>query len=266
MNFDLSLESIKKTVKGWLPFTYMIVGLFALRSSLVEPYVVPTGSMEPTLKTGDRLYALKCAYDLKIPFTNTTLLKFADVKRGDVILFQAPHKPEYTYVKRAIGLPGDKIEFRDGMLYVNGAAMEKAEYPHRDILYDIERNYDKRLYLENLTGVKHYVILDGMHDHTGSRYTEPLTVPEGHLFAVGDNRDNSYDSRAWGFVPMENLKGKAMFIWFSGWDPLLKESMIEQHSLPMMIVYFVVDFFRFIIDWAKGDAWIRYEKIGTLIH
>lgn len=254
------------SLKDSLPLFYLIIGLFALRSSLVEPYVVPTGSMEPTLKTGDRLYALKCAYDLKFPFTNWSLLHVSEVKRGDVILFQAPHRPEMTYVKRAVGLPGDRLEIQDGVLYVNGQEISKAEFPDRNILYDIDRNTDKKLYVENLTGKKHFVILDSLMDGNPTRYLEPITVPEGHLFAVGDNRDNSYDSRAWGFVPMENLKGKALFIWFSGWDPLLKENMVKEHSIAMQIVYFVVDFFRFILDWVQGQAWIRYEKIGTLIH
>jgi signal peptidase I len=187
------------------------------------------------------------------------------VKRGDVILFQAPRRPEMTYVKRAIGLPGDKLEIQNGVLYVNGQEMKKSEYPDRSVLYDIERSPDKRLYVEDLTGRNHFVILDSMLDGNPSRNLEPITVPEGHLFAVGDNRDNSYDSRAWGFVPVENLKGKAMFIWFSGWDPLLKENMVKEHSIPMQIFYFVVDFFRFIGDWIQGQAWIRYEKIGTLI-
>jgi len=260
-----------ESLKNSLPLLYLILGLFALRSSVVEPYVVPTGSMEPTLKPGDRLYALKCAYDLKLPFTNWTLLHFSNIKRGDVILFQAPHRPEMTYVKRAVGLPGDRLEFRDGVLYVNGEEVSKAEFPNRDILYDIERNSDKRLYVENLTGRKHFVILDSFHDGSPRRSMETLIVPENHFFAVGDNRDNSYDSREWPrdgfspFVPMENLKGKAMFIWFSGWDPLLKENMIKEHSLIGQIFYFVVDFFRFIFDWARGDAHVRFEKIGTLI-
>ncbi len=255
-----------QSIKNFSQLLLLILGLFALRSSLVEPYVVPTGSMEPTLKTGDRLYALKCAYDFKFPFTNRTLFHLGEVKRGDVILFQAPHRPEMTYVKRAVGLPGDRLEIQNGVLYVNGQEMLKSEFSDRSIMYDIERNSDKRLYVENLTGKKHFVILDSLADGNPSRYLEPITVPEGHLFAVGDNRDNSYDSRAWGFVPMDNLKGKALFIWFSGWDPLLKESMVQQHSLLEQIAYFVIDFFRFTFDWIRGEAWIRYEKIGTLIH
>lgn len=252
-------------IQSSLPLVYLILALFALRWTIVEPYVVPTGSMEPTLKTGDRLYALKCAYDIRLPFTDIILFRTGRVKRGDVILFRAPRDPSITYVKRAIGLPGDKLEFRNGALFVNGKEAEKNLFPNRDVMYDIENESRKRLFLEDLTGVKHYVILDSYHDDSHNRSLEEITVPEGHYFAVGDNRDNSYDSRAWGFVPEESLKGKAMFIWYSSWDPLLKESMIADYSLPMRIVMFFVDFGRFFVHLFQDEAWIRYERVGTYI-
>jgi signal peptidase I len=224
-------DSGKKTnrLKEILPVVYLVVGLLALRWTVVEPYVVPTGSMEPTLKTGDRLYALKCAYEVRFPFTEYTLLKIGDVKRGDVILFKAPRDPGITYVKRAIGLPGDRIEFRSGALWVNGKEMVKTPAKDNAIMSDIPRHAEKTLYLEDLTGVNHYVILDNFIPQV--RDMEEIVVPEDHLFAIGDNRDNSHDSRAWGFVPMKYLKGKAMFIWFSSRD-----------YVP------------------------RYERVGTLIH
>jgi len=206
-----------------MPYVYLIAALLAVRSSIVEPYVVPTGSMEPTLKTGDRLYALKCAYDVRVPILEWifptdgwTLFRTSAVKRGDVILFIAPHNPSVTYVKRAIGLPGDKLEFRQGALFVNGKQMVKGEHPREPVMYDIERKFDKTLFIENLDGVKHYVILDSVYQP--HRDFPEITVPPEHLFAVGDNRDNSLDSRSWGFVPMKNLKGRAMFIWFSSWE------------------------------------------------
>lgn len=232
------------TIKGALPLIYLVVTLLALRWTVVEPYVVPTPSMEPTLKTGDRLYALKCAYDIRFPFTDWTLIDVAPVQRGDVILFIPPHEPDKTYVKRAIGLPGDEIEVRAGVIYINGVEVAKELYPDRSIMYDIDNAENKSLYSEKLGTVNHYVILDNyqpayrnhpplpeeerrMHP---SQYSTVTHVPDGHVFAMGDNRDHSFDSRGWGLVPMKSMKGKAMFIWFSIWD------------------------------WR-----IRYERIGTLI-
>jgi len=216
-------SKVAHTIKSSLPLLYLIIALFALRWTIVEPYVVPTGSMEPTLKPGDRLYALKCAYDVRFPFTEWILFRTGTVKRGDVILFRAPRDPSITYVKRAIGLPGDRLEYREGVLYVNGQEVPKFQFPETEVMYDIERKDDKTLYLELLSDVRHYVILDEA--FARSRYFQEqqmpftkVTVPPDHFFAIGDNRDNSHDSRAWGFVPMQNLKGRAMFIWFSSWN------------------------------------------------
>jgi signal peptidase I len=221
-------EKASKLFQGTLPLIYLIVALLALRWTIVEPYVVPTGSMEPTLKPGDRLYALKCAYDVRFPFTDWVLFHTGQVKRGDVILFRAPRDPSVTYVKRAVGLPGDHIRFSEGRLFINGEEIKKSpvppENPIRQVMYDIDNQEDKTLYLEQLGKVRHYVVLDNRVNETSGdegyhhRYMEEIEVPPHHYFAVGDNRDNSYDSRAWGFVPEENLKGRAMFIWFSSWD------------------------------------------------
>ena len=216
--------SPKNVMKSLLPIIYLFIILFALRWTLVEPYVVPTGSMEPTLKTGDRLYALKCAYDIRFPFTDWVLFRTQDVKRGDVILFRNPNDPGIIFVKRAIGLPGDRIEYRDGQLFVNGVEVTKTVFPDSKIMYDIENANQKTLYLETLGGVRHYVIMDNLPADLRS-YVErermkyiSVTVPENMFFAMGDNRDNSSDSRFWGFVPRINLKGRAMFLWFSSWD------------------------------------------------
>jgi signal peptidase I len=215
-----SKAKAKNLVKSSLPLTYLIIALLALRWTVVEPYVVPTGSMEPTLKPGDRLYALKCAYDVRFPFTEMTLFRTGDVHRGDVILFRAPPDPSVTYVKRAVGLPGDKVEFRDGRLFVNGQEVYRGPAPERGVMYDIDHEKEKTLYVENLTGVKHFMILDSDENSNLRNFGETI-IPPGKLLAVGDNRDHSHDSRAWGFVPFENLKGRAMFIWFSShdWQP-----------------------------------------------
>lgn len=206
-------KKVIETVKNSLPFIYLVVALLALRWTVVEPYVVPTGSMEPTLKPGDRLYALKCAYDIRFPFTDWVLIETGEVERGDVILFRAPRDPSITYVKRAVGLPGDTIELREGVLFINGEEQEKKLAADREIMYDIFLGDQKKLYVEDLGGLPHWVIL---HPQIPQKRTmAPIKIPPDHYFAMGDNRDNSLDSRAWGFVPKQNLKGKAMFIWFS---------------------------------------------------
>mgnify|MGYP000349530171 CR=1 FL=1 len=224
----------KNKFRESLPLIYLIIALFALRYSLVEPYVVPTPSMEPTLKKGDRLYALKCAYDLRFPFLDWTLFHFKDVKRGDVILFRAPHEPDKIYVKRAVAVAGDTIEVKDGGLVVNGKEVPRVPHTDRETMYDIDNAEDKSLFVENQDGVKHFTILDNYRP-AYRNFPEsnppfpsegPVTVPSGFVFAMGDNRDQSYDSRGWGFVPLQNLKGQAMFIWFSSWDWKLRPERI----------------------------------------
>lgn len=214
-------KDFRTFVKESLPVIYLITALLALRWTLVEPYVVPTGSMEPTLKPGDRLYALKCAYDVRFPFTDWTLFRTGEVKRGDVFLFRNPHDTSITFVKRAVGLPGDRLRFEEGAFFVNGVEVLKNPTEERTVMYDIESQDTKTLYHEFLGAVKHYVILDRRVDRfyeereMRHRSMKETVIPPGHYFAVGDNRDNSHDSRAWGFVPFENLKGRAMFIWYS---------------------------------------------------
>lgn len=264
----------KDQVKNGLPFIYVLVAIFALRWTFIEPYVVPTGSMEPTLKTGDRLWALKCAYDVRLPFTEYVLFRTGAVKRGDVFLFRSPKEPEITFVKRVVGVPGDKLKLENGMLSVNGQQLHRELFPSRDILYDIDAAPDKSLFLENLLGVPHYVIQDHRNDVFSShpfedpyhfRSMSEVTIPEGHYFAMGDNRDGSSDSRSWGLVPEANLKGKAMFIWFSAWDRANTEVPRTPPSLPRQLLQIVLDFFAFCYHYVTGDAYFRPERIGTPI-
>ncbi len=257
----------KTTRKEWLKekiaLAMLIVGLLAIRWCLVEPYVVPTGSMEPTLKPGDRLYALKCAYDVRFPFKDWVLFRIQTVKRGDIILFRAPQDPDTIYVKRAVGIPGDRISLRNGVLLVNGEEMPKVPQSERGLMYDIEREGDKTLFVETLTGLKHYVILDNQFPN--HRSMDEIVVPPDHFLAIGDNRDNSHDSRAWGFVPYENLKGKAMIIWFSAAD----RADIGRRPQPVAGLRMVVEMLRDMIVFTghlfTGDAYVRKERIGTLL-
>ncbi len=177
-------------MKSWLKTVVMIVGLLAFRSSVAEPYVVPTSSMEPAIVPGDRLLVLKGSYDLRVPFTRHSLLKTGEPQRGDVIVFRYPPDPSIHYVKRLVGLPGEDLEIVDGHVRVNGEPLAEGRYGHAP--YEVRR-------------------LPHLEDPRVLR----VHVPEGHYFFMGDNRDNSNDSRAWGFVPRENIEGRALGIWAS---------------------------------------------------
>ena len=170
-----------------------------IQSFGVQAFKIPSGSMLPTLQIGDHLLVNRFIYGLRLPFSGKLLVPIAEPKRGDVIVFRFPKDPSTDYIKRVVGLPGDTVEVRDKTVYING---EKAADPHAHftdgMIPDITR---------------------GPRDEFG-----PARVPKGHLFVMGDNRDNSYDSRFWGFVPEENVLGKAFILYWS-WD--LERSLVS---------------------------------------
>lgn len=197
-------------------FFPVIFAVLVIRSFLAEPFRIPSGSMMPTLLTGDFILVNKFAYGIRIPVVNRKLIEIGAPARGDVIVFRYPVDPSTDYIKRVIGVPGDVIEYRGRQLSVNGQPV--AREPLGRYVGEGASAYmtgADRL-LERLPERAHEILeLPGTR---GQRVPEGRwTVPAGHFFVLGDNRDNSQDSRVWGFVPEENLVGKAFMIWMN-WD------------------------------------------------
>lgn len=220
-------NSVFTRLKNWLADTgkQLAIAIFIvmfLRSSIIEPYKIPSGSMIPTLFIGDHIFVNKFAYGFKIPFTEFFLdkpiyLTHQSVPaRGDVIVFRYPRDESINYIKRVIGLPGDRISIREKVLYINDKAIEIEPLKSPGLEAGIDSEDDKRLlslFTEKLDTVSHPVLYN-INSLLNSDYG-PVEVPEGKILALGDNRDRSSDSRIWGFVPMENIKGKAMFVWLN---------------------------------------------------
>jgi signal peptidase I len=192
-------------------FFPVILLVLLLRSFLVEPFRIPSGSMLPTLLVGDFILVQKYAYGLRDPLFHRVLVDVGKPARGDVVVFRYPVDPRKDYIKRVIGLPGDRVEYRNKQLWVNGEPMPldaAGVYTSGDSAAGVVYRFAEELGL-----VQHHVL------HHPSRPAEDFEfeVPEGQYFMMGDNRDGSEDSRRWGTVPEGNLVGKAFFIWMS-WD------------------------------------------------
>lgn len=201
---------------SWGSFTLAIMAAIVFRQSVASPYKIPSGSMIPTLKIGDFIFVNKLSYALKlpVPYVNRNLADFGAPKRGDVVVFIYPHDRNLDFIKRVVGIPGDKIELREDVLYINEAPVEFKEYKDRSIIDD--QASDVKAYvklLQEKTGQTKHLIMQ--YPKATPDTFDPIVVPSGHLFVMGDNRDNSRDSRFWGFVPIEDVRGKAKFIWLS---------------------------------------------------
>lgn len=210
-------------------FFPVLLAVLVLRSFVFEPFRIPSKSMVPTLLVGDFVLVNKFSYGLRLPVIHTKILDTGEPKRGDVFVFRYPRNPSEDYIKRVIGLPGDQITYRNEQLYINGKPVPKKELgiykgPDADVLDSMKE------YLETLPGGEKHRLLQvvGRQGPVAS-----VTVPPGHYFAMGDNRDNSSDSRIWGFVPEKDLVGRAFLIWMS-------------------------------IDWSDFD--VRFSRIGTLLN
>jgi signal peptidase I len=183
----------------------LLLALF-IRTFIVQAFKIPSGSMIPTLQIGDHILVNKLAYGVRMPFLERYLIEYNQPKRGDVVVFIFPEDNTKDFIKRVIGVAGDTVEVRDKKVYINGKQIDDA---HAHFEGDDPQTA-------------------GM---TGRDYG-PKTVPENHIFVMGDNRDRSYDSRFWGYVSLDAIRGKAFLIYFS---------------------------------WDGGDRWVRWERLGNLI-
>jgi signal peptidase I len=202
-------------------FFPVILIVLLLRSFLAEPFRIPSGSMMPTLLVGDFILVNKFSYGIRLPVLNRKIVEVGEPQRGDVVVFRYPKNPSMDYIKRVIGVPGDQVSYRQKMLYINGKAA-----PQTPLGIYTGKGYGARLngLLENRERIgerQHSVLINPWEPDfpPGCRVLlkGTITVPEGHFFVMGDNRDNSNDSRCWGLVPEENLVGKAFGIWMN-WD------------------------------------------------
>jgi signal peptidase I len=182
-----------------------------IRSFIAQPYRVPTGSLEPTVLPNDFLLVTQYSYGLRLPITNTRFIKIGEPKRGEISVFHFPPNPRIDYVKRIVGLPGDHIIYKDKTLYINGV---EAKQTYVGTAFDYEDGDDipVKLYEEDLAGIKHPILINP--DRADNRSYD-FIVPAGFYFGMGDNRDDSADSRDWGFIPEANLVGKAQYILLS---------------------------------------------------
>jgi signal peptidase I len=216
-------------------FFPVILIVLVFRSFLAEPFRIPSGSMMPTLLVGDFILVNKFAYGLRLPVLDKKIVEIGEPERGDVVVFRYPKDPSQDYIKRVIGLPGDEIGYRNKVLTINGKEVPRTflePYRGRDEESIALASAGTETLVEHLPEVEHRILeIPGMQR---TREVVALVVPKGHYFVMGDNRDNSQDSRFWGFVPEENLVGKAFVIWMSwrGW---------------------------------KRDGFVEFGRIGTLI-
>jgi signal peptidase I len=207
--------------RSFFPIFFIVL---IIRSFIVEPFRIPSSSMMPTLLIGDFILVNKYDYGIRLPVINTKIVDNKEPERGEIIVFRYPEDPSIPYIKRVIGVPGDQIEYRDKTLYINDTPMKQ------EILgtYYTEGTGEVSWLNENLGTVEHEILVNPYvnfsHITTGntgdgscmmSDIQPKITVPEGHYFVMGDNRDNSRDSRYWGCVPEVNLIGRAFFIWMN---------------------------------------------------
>lgn len=213
-------------------FFPVLLIVFLLRSFLFEPFRIPSGSLEPTLLIGDFILVNKFDYGVRLPVIHKKVAGSGAPQRGDIIVFRWPPNPSVNFIKRVIGLPGDHISYVNKELTVNGQKVPQEFL--QDVTVQTELSGDAQVQdkMENLLGIKHHIYIDP--SKTSQDYKD-IVVPPGMYFVMGDNRDDSADSRYWGFVPDQNIVGKAVVVWMS---------------------------------WNSGGSmfdWIRWRRLGTVV-
>ena len=223
----------KSFYKEWIePFLIAAIVALFIRQFVVEAFKIPSGSMIPTLDIGDHLLVNKFVYGPRIPFTDIRIFAWKEPKRGDIIVFKYPENETKNFIKRVVGLPGDKIEIKKGILFINDQPVQViAQGVSREREQGDGSSYHEkpRLFEEQLGSVKHAI--QYLRDQSGLDFG-PKLVPAESVFVMGDNRDNSQDSRVWGFVKYDKILGRALIIYWS---------------------------------WDGDDRWVRWERIGSLI-
>jgi len=234
----VSITRKQKIIKETKSILLILVLVFTFRSVFFEPFRIPSGSMIPTLMIGDFILVNKFTYGFKVPFSDFSLGSInlnpiylfgrEKVKRGDVIVFKYPKDPTINYIKRVVGLPGDSIAIIDKVVYINGEPIKTEPFESKELMNELSEKYKryKIKLFKTKTGDAEHLIQLNEDDAFQSGY-DTRVIPEGKYFAMGDNRDFSYDSRFWGFVPEENIKGKAIFVWLSLTSPFDEDSQFK---------------------------------------
>ncbi len=216
--FRVKREKLNRNEPWYVDYARSLFPVFLIvliiRSFIVQPYRVPSGSLEPTILPNDFIIVNQFAYGLRLPVLDTKILSIGEPKRGDIAVFRYPARPNINYIKRVIGVPGDHVVYHDKQLTINGKLISQ-KFLKNTVDIEPGGNIPSELREENLNTVKHNILVH----KDGSQELIPvdITVPKGMYFMMGDNRDNSGDSRFWGFVPEKNLVGKGEIIWMS-WD------------------------------------------------
>ena len=231
---DGNIEQAKAALLAqpwWLDWTAglfpVILVVFLLRSFLFEPFKIPSGSMIPTLVVGDLILVNKFHYGVRLPVINKKIINNHDPERGDVMVFRFPSDPRQDYIKRVIGVPGDEVSYQNQALSINGKLVplkpQKEYYDEDSLRYspqfsELIDKTEHSLLVDPRRQVDYGAVSKTFPMHENCRYTADgvtCKVPAGHYFMMGDNRDNSLDSRFWGFVPEQNIVGRAFFVWMN---------------------------------------------------